>query len=76
MDVFTRIIGFGLAAANLDGSVVCRMFNRAIAKRTPRQYLSSDPQITIHCFAFIGIGAAFLGATALCADVAVMYRNR
>jgi len=41
MDLFTRrIIGFGVAAANLDGPVVCRMFNRAIAK-TPR-YLSSD----------------------------------
>jgi hypothetical protein len=29
MDVFTRrIIGFGVAAAKLDGPVVCRMFNR------------------------------------------------
>jgi len=29
MDVFTRrIIGFGVAAANLDGIQVCRMFNR------------------------------------------------
>jgi transposase InsO family protein len=43
MDVFTRrIIGFGVAAANLDGTAVCRMFNRAIAKQTPPQYLSSD----------------------------------
>jgi putative transposase len=43
MDVFTRrIIGFGVAAANLDGPVVCRMFNRAIAKQTPPQHLSSD----------------------------------
>ena len=33
MDVFTRrIIGFGVAAANLDGPLVCRMFNRAIAE--------------------------------------------
>ena len=43
MDVFTRrIIGFGVAPADLDGPVVCRMFNRAIAKQTPPQYLSSD----------------------------------
>src|SRR5208282_1776563 len=38
MDIFTRrIIGFGVAAANLDGPSVCRMFNRAIAI-----HLSSD----------------------------------
>jgi transposase InsO family protein len=43
MDVFTRrIIGFGVAAANLDGPVVCRMFNRVIAKQRPPRYLSSD----------------------------------
>jgi transposase InsO family protein len=43
MDVFTRrIIGFGVAAANLDGPVVCRIFNHAIAKQTPPHYLSSD----------------------------------
>ena len=43
MDVFTRrIIGFGVAPADLDGPVVCRMFNRAIAKQTRPQYLSSD----------------------------------
>jgi putative transposase len=43
MDVFTRrIIGFGVAAAHLDGPAVCRMFNRAIAKQTPPQHLSSD----------------------------------
>ncbi|MGA9721854.1 MAG: hypothetical protein WBQ86_05340 [Candidatus Binatus sp.] len=50
MDVFTRIIGFGVAAASLDRSVVCRMFNRAIAKQTPRQYLSSDhdPLLRFH----------------------------
>ena len=34
-DVFTRrIIGFGIAAANLDGIRVWRMFNRAIARQT------------------------------------------
>jgi putative transposase len=43
MDVFTRrIIGFGVAVANLDGTVICRMFNRAIAKQTPPRCLSSD----------------------------------
>ena len=43
MDVFTRrIIGFGVGLANLDGTVICRMFNRAIAKQTPPRCLSSD----------------------------------
>ena len=43
MDVFTRrIIGFGVAPANVDGPSVCRMFNRAIAKQRPQRYLSSD----------------------------------
>jgi transposase InsO family protein len=43
MDVFTRrIIGFGVATADLDGPVICRMFNRAIAKQAPPKYLSSD----------------------------------
>jgi putative transposase len=38
MDVFTRrIIGFGVAPANLDGPVVCRMFKRVIAKQRPPQ---------------------------------------
>ena len=43
MDVFTRrIIGFGVAPTDLDGPVICQMFNRAIAKQTPPKYLSSD----------------------------------
>jgi putative transposase len=43
MDVFTRrIIGFDVAAADLDGPAVCRMFNRVVAKLTPPKYLSSD----------------------------------
>src|ERR1700730_7763655 len=43
MDVSPRrIIGFGVAVANLDGSVICRIFNRAIAKKTPPRCLSSD----------------------------------
>jgi hypothetical protein len=51
MDVFSRrIIGFGVAAANLDGPAVCRMFNRAIAKQTLPRYLSSDhdPLFSFH----------------------------
>jgi putative transposase len=43
MDIFTRrIIGFGIAAANLDGPSVCRMFNRAIARQRMPRHLSSD----------------------------------
>jgi len=43
MDVCTRrIIGFGVAPADRDGPVICRMFNRVIAKQTPPRYLSSD----------------------------------
>jgi len=43
MDIFTRrIIGFGVAAANLDGPSVCRMFNRAIARQNMPRHLSSD----------------------------------
>jgi putative transposase len=43
MDIFTRrIIGFGVAAANLDGPGVCRMFNRAIARQRMPKHLSSD----------------------------------
>jgi hypothetical protein len=42
MDVFTRrIIGFGVAMADVDGPDICRMFNRAIAQQTPPKYLSS-----------------------------------
>jgi transposase InsO family protein len=33
MDVFTRrIIGFGVGPADLDGPVICQMFNHVIAK--------------------------------------------
>ena len=50
MDVFTRrIIGFGVAAANLDGIRVCRMFNRAIARQTLPRHLSSDHD-PLFCF--------------------------
>jgi putative transposase len=43
MDVFTRrIIGFGVAAADLDGPGACRMFNRAISRQRMPRHLSSD----------------------------------
>jgi len=43
MDVYTRrIIGFGVASANLDGIRVCRMFNRAVARQALPRHLSSD----------------------------------
>jgi len=43
MDVYTRrIVGFGVAPANLDGIRVCRMFNRAIARQAMPRLLSSD----------------------------------
>ena len=43
MDVFThRIVGFGVAPANLDGPGVCRMFNRAVTRQRMPKYLSSD----------------------------------
>jgi putative transposase len=48
MDVYTRrIVGFGVAPANLDGIRVCRMFNRG--RLCPAIY----PRTMIHCFAFI-----------------------
>jgi putative transposase len=43
MDVYTRrIVGLGVAPANLDGIRVCRMFNRAIARQAMPRHLSSD----------------------------------
>ena len=43
MDVYIRrILGFGVATANLDGIQVCRMFNWAIARQTMLRHLSSD----------------------------------
>ncbi len=43
MDVFTRRnIGFGVAAANLDGPLICRMFGRP--------HRNFFPQITRQCF--------------------------
>lgn len=43
MDQFTRrIIGFGVHAGDVDGVVLCRMFNTAISTMGAPQYLSSD----------------------------------
>lgn len=43
MDVFTRrIIGFGVAPANIDGVSVCRMFNHAVAGHSTPKHLSTD----------------------------------
>ena len=43
MDQFTRrIIGFGVQAGDLDGVVLCRMFNQAIAGMGLPKYLSTD----------------------------------
>ena len=43
MDQFTRrIIGFGIHAGDVDGIVLCRMFNTAISSHGSPKYLSSD----------------------------------
>ena len=43
MDLFTRrIVGFGVAPANIDGVFVCRIFNHAIAGQALPKYLSTD----------------------------------
>ncbi len=43
MDQFTRrIIGFGIRAGDLDGVVLCCIFNGAISEQALPQYLSSD----------------------------------
>ena len=43
MDQFTRrIIGFGVHAGDIDGAVLCRMFNTAISTKGAPKYLSSD----------------------------------
>ena len=43
LDQFTRrIIGFGVHAGDVDGAVLCRMFNTAISTQIPPRYLSSD----------------------------------
>ena len=43
MDQYTRrIIGFGINARIVDGTALCRMFNRAIRRQAVPKYLSSD----------------------------------
>ena len=43
MDQYTRrIIGFGVHAGNVDGPVLCRMFNDATSGQGWPKYLSSD----------------------------------
>ncbi len=43
MDQFTRrIIGFGVHAGDVDGTILCRMFNQIIAGNELPHYLTSD----------------------------------
>ncbi len=43
MDQFTRrLVGVGVHAGTVDGKALCRMFNHAIAGKSPPRYLSSD----------------------------------
>ena len=43
MDQYTRrVIGFGVHAGNVDGPVLCRMFNQATSGQDWPKYLSSD----------------------------------
>ena len=43
MDQFTRrIIGFAAHAGDINGVILCRMFNKVIAGKSTPQYLSSD----------------------------------
>ncbi len=43
MDVFTRrIIGFGVECGSLDGVLVCRMFNQALAGQPRPRHISTD----------------------------------
>jgi putative transposase len=43
MDQYTRrIIGFGINAGIVDGTALCRMFNRAIRRQAVPKYMSSD----------------------------------
>ncbi|MHB8743225.1 MAG: transposase [Sulfuricaulis sp.] len=51
MDQFTRrIIGFAVQAGDVDGLILCRMFNQAISQAGTPRYLSSDndPLFTFH----------------------------
>ena len=51
MDQFSRrIIGFAVQAGDVDGPMLCRMFNRAVSGLSIPRYLSSDndPLFTFH----------------------------
>ena len=43
MDQFTRrLIGFVVHAGNVNGMILCRIFNKVMAGKSPPRYLSSD----------------------------------
>ena len=44
-----RIIGFGLHAGDVDGIVLCRLFNTAISTKGVPHYLSSDNDPLFRC---------------------------
>ena len=44
-----RIIGFGVHAGDLDGVVLCRLFNNAISTQGITRYLSSDNDPAFLC---------------------------
>ncbi len=53
MDHFTRrIIGFGIQCGDVDGTILCRMFNEAISGQGTPQYLSADqdPLFEFRCW--------------------------
>ncbi|MHB8455812.1 MAG: hypothetical protein ACYDDO_14215 [Acidiferrobacterales bacterium] len=51
MDPFTRrIIGFAVQAGDIDGPILCRMFNQAVSRMGAPRSLSTDhdPLFTFH----------------------------
>ncbi len=43
MDQFSRrMVGFGVHAGDVDGTALCRMFNKAVSTQLTPRYLSSD----------------------------------
>ncbi len=43
MDQFSRrMVGFGVHAGDVDGTALCRMFNKAVSTQPTPRYLSSD----------------------------------
>jgi len=50
MDVFTRrIIGFGVAREHIDGVIVCRMFNQAVAGQLRPKHHTTDHDPLFRC---------------------------